>query len=453
MFTPSPTPAKPSEDDDDGEQWLDRVGILALQRRKLAAMFGAVRATNPFYRQKLADARIPAGCETIEALPFTTRAELEADQAAHPPFGTNLTYPLSCYSRYHQTSGTGGRPVRWLDTVESWGWFKRCWRYIYRAAGVGVAPGGGREDRLLFPFSFGPFIGFWAAFESAASMGLLTIPAGGLSTTARLRMLLDNEVTVVCCTPTYALRMAEVAAEQNIDLARSAVRALFVAGEPGGNIPETRSRIESAWGARLFDHSGMTEMGAVSFECAENPGGLHVTESEFIAEVVDPETLKPLPDGSTGELVLTNLGRWGSPLIRYRTGDQVRLTRADDSKGRCACGRWFARLEGGILGRIDDMFIVRGNNVFPTAVEAVIRRFPEVAEFRLTVLEGGPLTQVRLEIEPAAGVAPDGLVARVAHSVQESLSFRADVAHVPPGTLPRFEMKAKRFVKKKLADA
>jgi phenylacetate-CoA ligase len=256
--------------------------------------------------------------------------------------------------------------------------------------------------------------------------------------------------------------MAEVAAEEKIDLAGCPVKALIVAGEPGGNIPQTRARIEAAWGARLFDHHGMTEMGAVSFECKQVHGGLHVIESEFIAEVIDPQTLQPVPEGSAGELVLTNLGRWGSPLIRYRTNDQVKMVRSerpfDSAQGRpCACGRWFARLEGGILGRIDEMFIVRGNNVFPTAVEAVIRRFPEVAEFRLTVLEGSPrgdaLTQVRLEIEPdpaALNGADGGLPLRVAQAIQETLSFRAEVAQVPPGSLPRFEMKAKRFVRQKV---
>jgi phenylacetate-CoA ligase len=177
-----------------------------------------------------------------------------------------------------------------------------------------------------------------------------------------------------------------------------------------------------------------------------------VIESEFIAEAIDPQTHQPLPEGSTetGELVLTNLGRWGSPLIRYRTGDLVRLTRP---KTACECGRWFARLEGGILGRIDDMFIVRGNNVFPTAVEAVIRRFDEVAEYRLIVIEGAPLTQVKLEIEPAAGSdaqATSTLVPRIAAAVQQALSFRAEVIQVAPGTLPRFELKAKRFVRQRV---
>jgi phenylacetate-CoA ligase len=432
------------------EEALDSGGLAVLQRDKLAGMWRAVLPANAFYRRKFEGLDFDPRRDPIHALPLTTRAELEQAQLEYPPYGTNLTYPLEKYCRFHQTSGSGGRPLRWLDTVESWAWFRGCWQTIFRAAGAHAA------DRALFPFSFGPFIGFWAAFEAAHAMGLLALPAGGLSTPARLRMLLDNQATLVCCTPTYALRMAEVAAEQNIDLARSSVRALIVAGEPGGSIPAVRSKIESAWGARVHDHSGMTEMGAVSFECIPSPGGLHVNEAEFIAEVIDPETLQPLPEGSasTGELVLTNLGRWGSPLIRYRTGDQVQLVRPERP---CACGRWFARLEGGILGRIDDMFIVRGNNVFPTAVEAVIRGFAEVAEFRVTVVEGtrdgAALTQVQLEIEPVAGTGQpvaSSLAARVSSAVQQALSFRAEVIQVQPGTLPRFELKAKRFVRRRV---
>jgi phenylacetate-CoA ligase len=231
--------------------------------------------------------------------------------------------------------------------------------------------------------------------------------------------------------------MAETAAEEKIDLARSSVRALIVAGEPGGGIPSVRAKIESAWGARVYDHHGMTEIGSVSFECTEAPGGLHIIETQFIAEVIDPKTGKVLSDGQQGELVLTNLGRIGSPLIRYRTGDLVKL-----SRGRCGCGRHFARLEGGILGRADDMFIVRGNNVFPAALEAVLRSFAEIAEFRVRVRETGALTQVTVEIE--SNGASD-LEARVSRAVQNALSFRAEVVTVPRGTLPRFEMKAKRF--------
>lgn len=401
-------------------------------------MLAVVLASNNFYKRKYEGTTFDPAADPLEKLPFTTRAELEQDQLSHPPFGSNLTYSLKQYCRFHQTSGSSGRPMRWLDTPESWNWFKKCWGIIFRAARVTS------DERMIFPFSFGPFVGFWAAFEGGVAMGNLCIPAGGLSTTARLRMIVDNHVNIICCTPTYALRMAEVAAAEKVDLAASQVRALIVAGEPGGSILAVRQKIEAAWGARVFDHSGMTEIGALGFECFERLGeGLHLIESECIPQVIDPQTLKPVPEGEAGELVLTNLGRWGSPLIRYRTGDQVRLTR-----GRCACGRSFARLEGGILGRIDDMFIIRGNNVFPPAIEAVIRRFNEVAEFRVTVAQEAALANVRVQIEPAPDVADaQGLISRVARAMQETLSFRAEVSAVAPGTLPRFEMKAKRFVK------
>jgi phenylacetate-CoA ligase len=187
----------------------------------------------------------------------------------------------------------------------------------------------------------------------------------------------------------------------------------------------------------------MTEIGPLGFECLENPADVHLAESECIAEVIDPATGKAVGENETGELVITNLGRPGSPVIRYRTGDQVRLTRE-----RCACGRWFARMQGGILGRIDDMFIVRGNNVFPSAVEAVVRRFDEVAEFGVEVHQNGSLASVILKLEPLASVT-DGmsLAQRVGTAIQETLSFKADVQIMPVGSLPRFEMKAKRFSK------
>jgi len=416
---------------------LDSDALRAVQRGRLAKLLAELLDKNAFYRRKLQSVRFDPRSDPMDVLPFTTRQELEADQAANPPYGTNLTYPIERYSRYCQTSGSSGRAMRWLDTPQSWAWVGKCWGTIFGAAGLRP------DDRLFFAFSFGPFLGFWGAFDSAVAHGFLSIPAGGMSTISRLAMIRDNQATVVLCTPTYALRMAEVAKQEGIDLANSSVRALIVAGEPGGSIPETRRAIESAWGARLFDHSGMTEVGPMSFECIPAPGGMHVIETEYIVEVIDPATGQALPDGQRGEMVVTNLGRVGSPLIRYRTGDQVRLVR-----GRCHCGRCFARLDGGILGRADEMFIVRGNNVFPTAVEAVLRRFPEIGEFRLNVVEDGALTQVRLDIEPAADTQdPSALCQRVVRTLQEALSFRAEVQAVPSGSLPRFEMKAQRFVR------
>ena len=402
-----------------------------LQQRRFSDLLAAVGESNSFYQRKLGEIGAETESIRLESLPFTTRAEIQQDQIDHPPYGTNLTEEQSSYVRLHQTSGSTGVPLRWLDTTQSWDWWKRCWATIYNAAGMT------REDRVFVPFSFGPFIGFWTALESAVAMGNFCLPAGGMSTPARLRCMIENAATFVCCTPTYALRMAEVAKQQGIDLVGSAVRALIVAGEPGGNIPATRARIESAWGARVFDHVGMTEIGPWGFECVEAPGGVHVNESEFIAEVIDQESTKPVADGDVGELVLTNLGRVASPLIRYRTGDLVRLTR-----GRCACGRWFARAEGGILGRIDDMIIIRGNNVFPSTIEGIVRGIDEIAEFRLEVDETKSMTELRILVEVGDG-AP-GLAKLLTQAIRDRLHFSPEVVVVEPGSLPRFELKANR---------
>ena len=426
------------------EETLERPALEQLQRRKLAALLARVRADNAFYRRKFQDTACdPAGGE-LEMLPLTTRAELEQDQTDHPPFGSDLTFPLGDYVRLCQTSGSsGGRPMRWLDTAESWDWCKRCWGIVYTAAGV--TPG----DRLFFPFSFGPFLGFWSGFDAAGSLSTLAIPGGGMTTTARLKLILDLGITVVCCTPTYAQRMAEVAEYEKIDIASSAVRLIIVAGEPGGSVPEIRVRIESAWNARVFDHSGMTEIGPLGFQCPDHPGSLHLIESECIAEVIDPQTLRTVANGEIGELVITNLGRLGSPVIRYRTGDQVRITRE-----RCSCGRSYALAHRGILGRTDDMICVRGINVFPNALEAIIRQIRHVAEFRIEAYDSASLTQLAVEIEPVPVAANDpGLALRVEQVIQDTLSLRVDVRLVPPGTLPRFEMKARRFIRRKTTDS
>lgn len=386
-------------------------------------LLAAILPGNRFYAAKFAGIDLTRA--ELSDLPFTTKAELLADQQVNPPYGSALTYPIIRYARMHQTSGTTtGRPLRWLDTPESWDWMLGCWRRIFELIGLRS------DDRLCFAFSFGPFLGFWTAFESASRAGYFVLPGGGLSSSARLRFLLDHSATVVFCTPTYALHLAEVAAADGIDLASSSVRMLVVAGEPGGSIPATRKRIESSWGARVIDHSGMTEIGPMAVESVDQPGGLAVLEGDYIAEVTQPDAQ------GIGELVVTNLGRIGSPLIRYRTGDLVKpLT---ESNGK-------VRLEGGILGRVDDMIHVRGNNIYPAAIEAVVRRFAEIAEFRLVVDRRGSLTNLRIEIECMPSADESVLVDHVAKALKDELLFRADVVRVPPGTLPRFEMKAHRI--------
>ncbi|HLU48707.1 MAG TPA: AMP-binding protein [Planctomycetota bacterium] len=437
--------------------------LRRLQARKLRSLLRTIRDSNAFYRRKLEDAALDpkelderiadpeADPRTLlSRLPFTEKQELLEDQAASPPYGTNLTFPLSSYVRVHETSGTSGVPLRWLDTRESWAWFVRSWQTIYRAAEIGP------EDRVLLPFSFGPFIGFWGAFEAARENGSFCVPAGGLSSVDRLRSILLHRITVVACTPTYALRLAEVAREEGIDLSASSVHTIIVAGEPGGSIDTTRSRIEEAWKARVLDHCGMTEVGAFGYQRRDDRDGLRVAESEFIVEVLAPGGVEPVEPGELGELVITNLGRIGSPVVRYRTGDLVRWVRLDgeEEEDIDPCS---GMLQGGILSRIDDMVFIRGNNVYPSAVEALLRRFCEVAEYRVVVIESGHLSRLVIELEPS--VAPDlagssdergrSLATRVAQAIRDGLRFQADVEVVPPGTLPRFEHKARRFVRKK----
>ena len=421
---------------------LDRDALAGAQGRKLAQLIAAIHSRNAFYTRKLDAAGIDVRSlrfpEDLSALPLTTKAELNADQEANPPWGTALTEPLERYTRYCQTSSTTGRPLRWIDTNENWQWMLECWKAVYRGARVG--PG----DRVFFPFSFGPFLGFWAGFEAGYQIGLHCIPGGGMSSQIRLAIIDAVGATVVCCTPTYALRLAEIAEHERPlrPLSESTVRILIVAGEPGGSIPATRERIERRWGARVIDHHGLTEVGPVSFECWEAPGFLHVNEGEFIAEVLDPMSLQPVPDGTHGELVLTNLGRTASPVIRYRSGDIV-VRRSEP----CVCGRTWARLEGGILSRADDMINIRGVNVYPVGIESVVRRFAEVVEFRSTVSAAAAMRSLRVDIEVAPGVGDGTDVAtKIAYQLREAMGLTVGVHVVPGGTLPRFEMKASRFV-------
>src|SRR5262249_16492912 len=269
------------------------------QLDKLRSMLQIILSSNDFYRKKFSACALPDmdSPEKLKQLPFTTKSELVEDQLLHPPFGTDLTFPLDQYIRIHQTSGTTGNPLYWLDTEESWNWWAECWKAIFLAAEVRS------DDRIFFAFSFGPFIGFWAGWEGARRLGALAISGGGQSTTQRISSIVNQKATVLVCTPTYALHMAAEAEKAGIDLARdSAIRRTIHAGEPGASIPSTKKRLEEAWGGKCFDHAGATEVGAFAFECTEQPGGVHINEREFIVEFCDPNTGGPVEPGEKGEL-------------------------------------------------------------------------------------------------------------------------------------------------------
>jgi phenylacetate-CoA ligase len=419
---------------------------LALLRELLAT----IAEDNPFYAPRLRaaglDATVPSVAAFTERMPFTTKDELAHDQQTHPPYGTNLTFPLARYNRLHQTSSTTGRPLRWLDTADDWAWMLDGWTEVLAAAGT--TP----DDRVFVTFSFGPFIGLWMAFDAAARMGCLAIPGGAMNSSTRLKVLMANRVTVLCATPTYAIRLGEVAQEEGVDLAKAAVRAIVVGGEPGGSVPATRARIEALWPtARVFDHHGMTEAGPVTYQCTERTDVVHVLDRQFLCEVIDPETGAPRAADAEGhgELVLTALGRVGSPILRYRTGDLV----VPAGPERCPCGRTTLQFAGGIIGRADDMVVIRGVNLFPSGVDQVVRGVEGVAEYRIEIDTNPALTEMRILVEPEAACANAGeLCERLERAFRATYNLRVPVTAVPAGELPRFELKSRRWIKSSTPD-
>jgi len=405
-----------------------RADLERYQLGRLNGLLDQILPVNQFYAQKLA--RVKRPMESLAELgdwPCTFKEELlgharEGDTVA------NLTWPLAKYSRFHQTSGTTGRPMVVLDTPDDWQWVLECWEYVLDAAGIKA------DDRVLMAFSFGPHIGFWGAYEAMSERGALVIPTGGMSSLQRLEMARNHTPTVVCCTPSYALHLAEVGGEHDIDVGQLGVRLLVLAGEPGGSVPAVRQRIHQAFNAQVHDHCGATEIGPWGYGDPQG-NGLYVIEAEHVAEFLSLATGAPAKEGEQAELVITNLGRAGCPVIRYRTGDVVR------PKWSFAGANRFVMLEGGVLGRTDDMLVVRGVNVFPTGIDHILRSFPEVVEYRATVYRISEMDRLRIEVEDRLQ-QPD----RIGQELRLRLGLRVEVESVPLGSLPRFEGKGRRFI-------
>jgi len=416
--------------------------IETRQLERLRSLVAELAGGNAFYRDRLAaagvDESIGSLAEFSRKMPFTTKMDLVWDREEFPPYGTNLTYPLERYSRYCQSSGTTRGPLPSLDTAESWSAMLDCWDRVYEAAGIDTG------ETIFFAFSFGPFLGFWTAFEAATRRGNLSIPGGGLSSQARLQAMAAHDAAVLCCTPTYALRLGERLAEQtDEDLRAYRLGKIVVAGEPGGSLPEVREKLSELWrGAAVFDHHGMTEVGPVTYEHPGKPCSLCVIEDAYFAEVIDRETQREVDPGERGELVLTTLTRAAAPLLRYRTGDLVQKAYFAESESRPAT---FC-LEGGILGRVDEMVVIRGVNIYPTAVEKIIRGFSEVAEFQVIQTTRESMAELEILVEPT-GDSPDGLADRIARELADAFTLRIPVRVVGEGSLPRFEFKSKRWIK------
>jgi phenylacetate-CoA ligase len=414
---------------------IDRVRLRSNQWRKLRSIVLNLATTDSFYGKKIREwelkvSRLNRIDDFIAQVPFTSKADIQADRAENPPFGTNLTRAIHQYTRFCQTSGTStGQPMAWLDTPESWEAMLKCWQRVFEAAGLVKG-----RDRIFFAFSFGPFLGFWTAYEAAAK-DYLVIPAGGLSSQARLEAMARYGATVLCCTPTYALRLGELIGESSgVQRMNLRINKIIVAGETGGSVPEVRSRLEKLWESRVFDHHGMTEVGPVSYEAEDMPRQLIVLEDAYLAEVVDPKTGKEVADGECGELILSTLDRTACPLLRYRTGDWV--------KKKLHRGRLI--LDGGILSRLDDMVVVRGVNIYPSAVDAVVRQFPEVIEFMVEQRKVDAMDEIELLVEVDGNVAKP-LLKKIESKLRDTFSLRIPVRLAEPESLPRHEFKAKRW--------
>ncbi len=425
---------------------LPREQLRALQLLKLQRHAEWAYARSPFHRRRFDAAGFhPEQIKTLDDLrriPMMTREEwMEAEQQ-QPLFGDLPATDHAHAIRYHLTSGTTGRmPIRVLDGMKDWEWIAEMWCYGFW--GFGVRP----EDVVYIAFGYGSFIGFWGAHYCCEKIGALVIPGGAQTTEARVRQIVEMGATTVCSTPTYALRLWQQATEMGIDLRESKVNEVILSGEPAGSIPAVKRQLEEAWGARCGDTAGMTEIGTIMvFECDHQPGGTHIIEDHFIEEVLHPETDEPVPYGELGERVVTSFGRGFIPLIRYRTRDMVLKQPASI----CSCGRTGDIYLGGIRGRWDDMKLVRGTNVYPSAVEAIVREHDAIDEFQIYLWRADDIRDeitIKVELKPgrvAAWPEIERQLAAALAAAHEGLRF--NLVLEPTGTLPRFELKARRLV-------
>lgn len=424
---------------------LPRDNLVEYQLNLFKKQMAYVYERSPMYRRKFDDAGVrPERVKTLEdvrKVPFTTKEELRRSQEEYPPFGDFLCVPPEEGVRVFQTTGTTGIPVR--SVLSKKDWFVNYYeQFMYFMYGYGIT----KTDTMFVPFNYGLYLAWWglqAAFEQA---GVLIIPGGGQGSEDRIKNILEWKPTVICGTPTYILFLGELARKMGVDLSKTTVRIVITAGEPGAQVPSTKRQIESTWGAKNYDDIGSTEISNFGFECVAQQG-THVVESMFLAEVVDPETDKPLPSGEAGELILTNLCCESMPLIRWRMGDIVKF---DEKK--CDCGRTFLRLNGGIIGRADDMFQFGGVNIFPSAVENFVRETKEFAnEYQIFAPEMGAGKHLRIRVEPAFPALSKEEMDRAVKSFKETFKFRIgvtpDVEVVKTGELPRFEGKARRIIR------
>jgi phenylacetate-CoA ligase len=424
---------------------MPRGKLLEYQLNLFRKQMAYVYERAPFYRRKFDDAGIrPEHIKTLEdvsRIPFTIKEELRRSQEEHPPFGDFHCIPPEEGVRVFQTTGTTGTPVRSLLSKKDWlvNYYDQFMYFMY---GYGIT----KADIIFIPFNYGLYLAWWGIHSSFEQGGVLVIPGGGQSSEDRIRNILEWKPTVICGTPTYILFLGDAAKKMGVDLSKTTVRIVITAGEPGAQVPSTKKQIETTWGAKNYDDIGSTEISNFGFECVAQKG-THVIESMFLAEVIDPKTGKWVGPGEEGELVLSNLCCESMPLIRWRMGDIVKF-----NYEKCECGRTFLRLDGGIIGRADDMFQFGGVNIFPSAIENFVRGTKEFSnEYQVIAPKMGSGKHLRIRVEPSSPALSQEEMDRAVKSFKEIFKFRIgvspDVEVVKIGELPRFEGKAKRVIR------
>ena len=424
---------------------LPRERLEELQLQRFRERMEYVYERSPMYKKKYDDAGIKPSdirnLNDIQHVPFTLKEELRESQAQHPPWGDFNCVPPEEGVRVFQTTGTTGMPVKIFLNKKDWHqyFYEQFMHFMY---GYNIKT----SDILFVPFGYSLYMAWWGFQAALEQEGVMIVPGGAQSSQDRVRNIFEWGATVVCGTPTYMLYLGDIALKMGQTLADSAVRIVVVAGEPGANVPSTKKAIEELWGAKCYDDIGSTEITNFGFECVAQTG-THVIESMFYAECLDPETLKPVLNGEMGELVLSNLYMRSMPLIRYRMKDLVRF-----NQETCECGRTFTRLDGGVLGRSDDMFQFAGINVFPSAIENFIREVPEFSnEYQIVVPKMGSGKHLKIRVEPATADISKEKIEQAVKKFIETIKYRItitpDVEIVETGKLPRFELKAKRLIR------
>ncbi|MBW1667773.1 MAG: phenylacetate--CoA ligase family protein [Deltaproteobacteria bacterium] len=418
--------------------------LQALQLKKFRNIFEWAYEHSRFHRSLYEKAGIKPedirSIADIKHVPTVEKSMMRDIQRKEPfPYGDALCVPLEEVSEFRQTSGTTGQPVYQPDTWQDWEWWSECWAFILWAQEYRPS------DRVFIPFGYNVFVAFWAGHYAAEKIGAEVVPGGVLDTQARILKIQELRCTAMMATPTYVLGMADAARNKlGIDPASLTISKITCAGEPGASIPTTKKRMEEAWGAKVYDHAGATEIGAWSFECESQPGGLHVNEAFFLVEIQDIDTGEYIEEpGKRGKMIITALDRVAQPCIRFDSKDVIEW-----SPDPCPCGRTFRLIKGGVVGRADDITKVKGVLLSPSAIEEVVRGIDGLGdEFEVVVDKVGDIDRITLKVEIVKGRESERQ--KIEGVLKDQLRLKTNLGYVLEfhdyGTLPRYDVKAKRF--------